>query len=267
MTSGPTCIRSDNVSVAWAEAFLALLEPGVRNLVPLVVNLSGFPGGVPFEIPAIRAALDAHLAANEKLCPSLTTANLIFPENLWQRYRSEGRNAFFRRYLDVTFPRVQRADRRNAEGTYFERLLAYGPGRFNQLAHVIDTRLTGNTRGSALQLVLFDPARDHSNRPYLNFPCLDYVAVAHDGNGGLSATAFYANHYIVDRAYGNYLGLCALGRFLAHELGLEFRQLTCVAGIAQLGRIRKGDARSLATAITPFLQPRESSWTQQEDAG
>jgi hypothetical protein len=103
--------------------------------------------------------------------------------------------------------------------------------------------------------MVFDPSRDHSSRPYLPFPCLDHVAFAPDGAGGLSLTAFYANQSIFDRAYGNYLGLCALGRFVAGELGLEFRQLTCVAGVAQLpsSSVTKTKARVLASEISGVL--------------
>lgn len=255
MNSRPLTVASDNLSIAWGRAFLALLEPGVSDLIPLIVTLSGFQNGAPSEVPEIRLVLDEHLASNSrKFCQTATTANLIFPENLWHLHRHRGRATFFHRYLDVIFPRIQRADRRNADGTYFQRLLAYGPARVNQLAHLIDTRLQGNLRRSALQAVIFDPTRDHKRSPYMNFPCLDYVAFAPDPTGGLSLTAFYANQYLFDRAYGNYLGLCALGRFVAEELGLEFRRLTCVAGIAQVGSIRnKATARLIGTQIAAAL--------------
>jgi len=251
----PTIIQSDNISVAWARAFLALLKPGVDELIPLVVNLARFPHGVPVEIPEIRRALDARLATDEKMCPTATTANLIFPEKLWERYRDQGRDVFFRRYLDVISPRLKQADRRNSKGTYFERLLSYGPNRINQLAHVINTRLSGNRRRSALQVMVFDPVLDHSNSRYLGFPCLDHLTFAPDHHGALSLTAFYANHYIYDRAYGNYLGLCALGRFVARELGLEFGQLTCVSGVATCGRgsMTKANARELGDMISAAL--------------
>jgi hypothetical protein len=44
--------------------------------------------------------------------------------------------------------------------------------------------------------------------------------------------AFYAMHYLVERAYGNYVGLCRLGQFVAHELRLPLVRMTCIAGIA-----------------------------------
>jgi hypothetical protein len=45
--------------------------------------------------------------------------------------------------------------------------------------------------------------------------------------------AFYATQYMVERAYGNYVGLCRLGRFVAHELDLPLVRFTCFAGIAE----------------------------------
>lgn len=42
MTKGPVCIEDSNLSRAWARAFLALCEPGVDEIVPLIVTVSGF---------------------------------------------------------------------------------------------------------------------------------------------------------------------------------------------------------------------------------
>jgi hypothetical protein len=47
-------------------------------------------------------------------------------------------------------------------------------------------------------------------------------------------TAHYRNHYFVERAYGNYLGLGRLLVFIAHEAGLEPGRLLCVSGHAVL---------------------------------
>ena len=61
------------------------------------------------------------------------------------------------------------------------------------------------------------------------FPASNRCPFAPTGTGGLAVTGFYATQYIVERAYGNYLGLCRLGQFMAHEMGLRFEQLTCIA--------------------------------------
>ena len=45
--------------------------------------------------------------------------------------------------------------------------------------------------------------------------------------------AFYATQYIVERAYGNYIGLCRLGQFVGHEMELPLVRLTCFTGVAE----------------------------------
>ena len=45
-------------------------------------------------------------------------------------------------------------------------------------------------------------------------------------------------HYLWARAYGNYLGLINLGRFMAKEMGLELRALTSIALVAKLDELK-----------------------------
>ena len=58
--------------------------------------------------------------------------------------------------------------------------------------------------------------------------------------------AFYATQYIFEKAYGNYLGLAHLGRFMAHELDMDFARLNVTVGVAKIGQIAKSD---------PVIQP------------
>lgn len=253
---GPIFISKANLSEAWAEAFSTLTRPGVEDILPLVVNISGSNGGPP-EQQAVRDLLDAALATNAKCCRCDTTANTIFPRNLWLRHQGVGRGAFFTRYLDHVLPRLKKADSRNRRGTYFERLISYG-GK-NQIEHILAIWSGGNHRRSALQAMVFDPSRDHSNQPRMGFPCLDHVTLTHDHEGGLSVTALYATQFVFDRAYGNYLGLCRLGEFMAGQMGLTFRQLTCIAGFATVGSLSKTEATKLNTKIQAALNSAKSS--------
>ena len=50
----------------------------------------------------------------------------------------------------------------------------------------------------------------------------------------LCMLAHYRNHFFFERAYGNYLGLGRLQRFIADAAGLEPGPLTCVSGHAEL---------------------------------
>ena len=157
-------------------------------------------------------------------------------------------------------PRVL-GDRRNRYGVYFQRLIAFGHGGaddrgVNQLEHVIKTWHNGNHRRTALQAAIFDPNSDHTNQPRRGFPCLQQVAFAQEGKEGFGVTGFYATQYIFERAYGNYLGLCRLGRFMAQEMGRQLTQVTCIASPAKCDR-PKCFLRNLARCFETIMNAAE----------
>lgn len=59
--------------------------------------------------------------------------------------------------------------------------------------------------------------------------------------------------YIFERAYGNYLGLCRLGEFIAAQLGLKLVQMNCISNIAVLGETKIGALRSLEKQLSDML--------------
>src|ERR1700729_973240 len=114
-------------------------------------------------------------------------------------------------------------------------MISGGPkGEENQLQFAL-SHFTARpkVRRSMLQVGVFQPAVDHTNAAQRGFPCLQQVSFA-PTSGGLAICAFYAVQYLMERGYGNYLGLCRLGRFVAHELKLPLAKVTCIAGIAEL---------------------------------
>lgn len=74
---------------------------------------------------------------------------------------------------------------------------------------------------------------------------MQQIAFIPYGNGEMAVTAFYATQYLFEKAYGNYLGLYRLGNFMAHELGLQLTQMTCIAGVAKMGDVNKRDIQAL----------------------
>jgi len=79
------------------------------------------------------------------------------------------------------------------------------------------------------------PTLDLNNARQQGFPCLQQVAFVPEPHAGtLHVIGFYPLQYIFERAYGNYLGLIQLGRFMAHEMQLSLTAMTCVSAIAQL---------------------------------
>jgi hypothetical protein len=218
-------INEENLSVAWAKAFLEAVEKHRSDLSPLFLTVHGFERGVVKEDDEIRGALDRNLETD---CN--TVANTIFPRSLWNPNKS--RKQLFDRYLKI-LPWVRKCPA-NRYGVYFERLIAFQENveNGNQLEHIIHTYLEGNHRMSALQAIIFDPLRDHTDQRRRGFPCLQSVSFTPIGEKGLSVIGFYPHQYLLARAYGNYLGLCRLGEFVAHEFKRELVEMTCVVGKA-----------------------------------
>jgi len=88
------------------------------------------------------------------------------------------------------------------------------------------------------QASIFDLARDHVIDPRIPFPCLQHVSFIPQ-NKSLIMNAFYATQLLFNKAYGNYLGLCKLGDFMAHEMGLTFERMNCFVGVAKMDNIPK----------------------------
>jgi len=53
--------QNTNLSVAWAGAFLALMEPGLTEITPLIVTVTGMNAGIAQENTEIKEALDRSL--------------------------------------------------------------------------------------------------------------------------------------------------------------------------------------------------------------
>ena len=247
-------VEEPGVSLSWGRALQRVARPGRKELAPLTVAITGVDEeGVLHEDPGIREALDRLLASRRG--PSVeTVANTIFPESLWNRDRP--RSLLFARYKRI-IQRVRNV-RQNRHGVYFERMIANGPeGSENQLDFGLATY--GKRRGvrrSVLQVGVFDPHQDHSTAAMRGFPCLQQLSFVPDKSGNLSVNAFYATQYMVARAYGNYVGLCRLGCFVAQELGLTLTRVTCHLGLAEL------DANK--SALKEVLESIDTAFGKQE---
>lgn len=66
----------------------------------------------------------------------------------------------------------------------------------------------------------------------------------------MAVVANYPAQYMFEKAYGNYLGLYNLGRFVADQLKLDLVQLTCVVGKALPGSGQKASLRAFARELT-----------------
>lgn len=250
----PLFISDDNLSHAWARAFQESMKPGQSEIIPLVINITGFQNSDPTEDIQIRQLIDEALQdEGEYKCD--TVANTIFPNSFWNP--TKDRELLYQRYHS-SFRGIKKSASQNRYGLYFERLVNYGTEQKNQLEHIINTYQGGNHRRSALQASIFDPSKDHTNQPLRGFPCLQHVTFIPDAkNKELTVTGFYAMQYIFRKGYGNYLGLARLGKFIAHELGFKLTGLTCMASIAKL-EISKCRVQDMSNRFEEILLMKET---------
>ena len=253
-----------NVSHAWASAFIKCYEATGVVLSPAVVSFPAYDSDGNVEVPEIREIVESQLEDPSKFLQNQsvveTVAGTIFPDSIW-RLSGGDRHLFFDKY-EKMLPFIRRKQS-NRRGVYFQRMMAYDPAiegekPINQLEHIITTWTLGNHRHSALQAGIFDPRFDHSNARLWGFPCLQQVAFHPNGaNGkdGLSIVAFYATQTLEEKGYGNYLGLHRLGEFMAREMGLQFKEVICIASALKVnnscGKARCGSMFKRLKEVVP----------------
>jgi hypothetical protein len=234
-------VEAANVSTAWLEAARHVEHEPDRKALHSVVRIADPVG----EISAVRDELEQLLQQRKMQCVE-TVANTIFPGELARTSRDH--EDLVERYRRL-YPRLQRFPG-NESGTYFGRLVAYptAKGPFDQVGAIID-RInaqirSGNPKHAArfegLQMVpdadaaaapIYLPGTD--NNP-MAFPCLSHCLFQTDAAGQVHLLAVYRYQYLVQKGYGNYLGLGRLLAYVAAQTGLSVGHLTVVAGKAYL---------------------------------
>lgn len=235
----PTLIEAESISVAWGSALLKIVDNPGKILSPLLVSINNFNEDSLTEDNEIYNELDRSLieTGNQNI---KTVANTIFPYSIWKKNKQD-RNKFYKNYIDI-LPRIKALEKiKNRRGLYFERLIKFSEenNNCNQLEHIINEFNQRNSvRRSMLQAATFDPVRDHSRAAQMGFPCLQHISFV-PVNDYLNLNAFYATQQLFMKAYGNYLGLCRLGNFMAHEMNLNLGTVNFYIGIEKLEGIGK----------------------------
>ena len=248
MTSSPRLIDCANLSLAWSAAFQTVDGAPGKEVAPLIVSFTGVGAEIE-ETAAIRSLIDGCLTAQGMQSVN-TVANTIFPQSVW-RFVGRDRSRLYEEYLENLPHYVSMEPHKNRKGTYFARLIAFNvdpktgstdasvnipSGVSNQLEFLIEHCRAGKRR-SYLQAAVFDPNRDHTSSAQLGFPCLQHISVVPNFNTkSLELNAFYATQQLFDKAYGNFLGLARLGRFIAGAADLELERVTCFIGVEKMDR-------------------------------
>jgi len=190
------------------------------------------------EEPAVRQAVD-ELLKKVDLAPVGTVRNTIFPASLAERFPKPSTLAAEYRRL---YPRIC-GFHQNKFGTYFGRLVTLTTdGKSDQLNGVLVKLRSAFRRKARYEIALgnFDDLamtvysdKKDGKRPIGGFPCLSFLSFQRDDDS-LHLMAYYRNHYLVERGYGNYVGLGALLGYVAQHSSLFPGVLTVVAGHAQI---------------------------------
>jgi thymidylate synthase len=253
-----TVISGVNLSCAWGTALLKCYAAPGGSLNPAIVEFHAPQQGERTECLKIRKALDEYIHTINNHEESVETiAGTIFPQSIWNISRGD-RSKLFDLYTHSS-PRILRY-RANRNGIYFNRMIAFssdGDRCINQLEHIINTWNNGNSRRSALQAAIFDPHSDHTDQRQRGFPCLQQLAFypqGDNGRKGLAVIGFYATQTLIEKGYGNYLGLYRLGQFMAREMGLKLSKITCISAALKLSNGKpKSDFAALVQKVKALM--------------
>jgi hypothetical protein len=199
-----------------------------RNIVAQVKDSKQFDPGFHSKVEAF--------CGREGLLRPRHVAYTIFPVEFAEKMGSSQR--LFAEYnrRNGLYHKLQRRYRnRSSWGTYFRRMTHFETpaGTTNQLDNVIRAvRSREKVSKAALTIVIQQPGSE-TTRP-LGGPCLNYIAVQEENTlpTTLGLLAVYRNHDFLERAYGNYWGLCNLLCFLAKETDSAPGPVTCISSRA-----------------------------------
>lgn len=233
MSLAPTMIDEPTATTAWCRAFQHVYGPKTKH-GPMLVCIGGTSDDPLEEDVRIPHAIDVHLANLGRRITCKDVASTIFPAD-FTNVGETPEQSFVR--WKRAYPRLRkRATRKRLCGNrYHHRMVAYGETAVdkgdNQLLNAINNWNAGNHNSMCLQIALLDPRVDRMRSRQLSFPCLQQLGITtlqSKAGYDLTLSAFYPAQNIVDRAYGNYRGLCQLGIFMAsHMNSCHFSRLNC----------------------------------------
>lgn len=258
MRLSPAPVNADDLSTAWLETCRAVSGSTDQRVFHQVTRIAR----PTVEVPDLRDAVDDILAAAE-LDPVDTVANTIFPAAMARNCATS--DALGERYRRA-YPRIKKFPG-NEKGTYFGRLVAYPYSQdqhCDQLAQLLEKfrteRRTPGPMSARYEVSIESAEQDlpeggpgdqepgsapcvaaHSasivvpakNTARMGFPCMSLCSFQLDGSY-LHMVAHYRSQYMIQRAYGNYVGLGHLLAYVAENVGLMAGELMVVAGYAQI---------------------------------
>lgn len=275
-------INAPDVTSAWINSIKSLLTHPKHEAFNLAVRIED----PTIEFTNQRKIIEEYLTKpNGNLDQDHidTVAQTIFPHSRLYYACSDPQDPSQRQNLYSDYMRDKSFIRAfNPRGTYFQRMIwwhSWDTSReksVNQLENIIKKISSGKasrvvyeiamenppTRGND-SINFYNPTYDRKFVRQMNFPCLSFISIkpesAEKPGGKIHMTALYRNHYFISRAYGNYLGLGWLLKFIAEATGKEAGELLCISSLAKLDSSSTKISISQIRAMLSNLQKDEDS--------
>ena len=231
MFNDPITISAGSFQQAWIEVIRKLMS-NHWELCNLMVQIKE-----PCSIDQYIHEQVSAFSQREGLLGPKHVAYTIFPHGLYTH--KDNAPDLFEAYnrRNGMYERLHR--RKRGWGTYFQRMTHYEQqgSLVNQLKNIIDAINERNTVSKAAYTIIIQKPGGETIKP-LGAPCLNYIAVQIEQSERLmlGLLAVYRNHDFLERAYGNYWGLCNLLNFIATEVQASPGPLTCVSSHAYVDK-------------------------------
>lgn len=224
--NSPIVLCERNFQEAWREVCIILSE-SKWELWDVIVEIK-----CPLEIDQHYHELVTKFAKQHDLIKPKDVAYTIFPYGFYSQEQGTGK--LYKNYW--RFFKYTRNKAHSGWGTYFERMIRYPSesGNVDQLGKIINS-IRESERISRAAYTMIIPKPGYENIRPLGAPCLNYIAIRTEpaiSGRVINLLAVYRNHDFLERAYGNYFGLCKLMEYIAIETGSEIGNLTCISSHA-----------------------------------
>jgi len=213
-----------DLSAPWIQGLAHIIENGGECL-NLMVQISN-PQTTHAKIDREYDRLVEKYALHKKKDVAYT----IFPQSLYEKLAKKNRPKLYKLYNRM-YPRIK-----TRWGTYFKRMIdwtfAQNAKKINQL-EIIVSRLKNRKRlyRYAYTIQICSPQRNFAQP--VGAPCLNYITLQIDSdNHRINMLAVYRNHDYMQRAYGNYIGLSNLQRFICEQSKFKVGMLTILSSHA-----------------------------------
>lgn len=210
-------INARNSLEAWRRAAALLLVQGEQNnLIIEIESPAEFDQGWLKRYSPHRSKPQGDILSD--------VINTVFPWKLADRCAS--RAELYRRYTACHARSRRMGHNPGAWGTYFERLIGFGPDGPNQLEVAI-LKLR-EWKANFRAAFVFHTSGPHLDGPRTRGgPCWHYGQLLGHPDGTLDFLAVYRNHDYYNKAFGNFIALGKLHRFICVQAEKRPGRLIC----------------------------------------